>query len=223
MKTWFIATCCCLLSMANSALAQSNDGSEKSSASTDYSNVSGSPYLLKDWCDGIIRFSSGRVMKQFKLKFDCVKNQLLLQFNGTTFGAESKVNEFEMYPKGNRKDTLLFRKGFPAADQANAETFYQVLTTGKATLLKQIYMNIIEEKQVVTSTGSLSRRYEEVKNYYLFRDGAMNRINDERKALAELLNDSTGEINKFIADNQLRMRTEDDYLKVVKKYNQLTE
>jgi hypothetical protein len=223
MKTWFILPCFYLLVIVNSALAQSNDGSENSSKSPDYSNVTGNPYLFKDWSDGVIRFSSGRVMKQFKLKFDCAKNQLLLQFNGTTFGAESKVNEFEMYPKGNRRDTLIFKKGFPAADLATGETFYQVLTTGKVTLLKQISMNIIEEKQVVTSTGSLFRRYEEVRKYYLLRDGAMSRINDEKGAFIELLNDSTGEINKFIAANQLRMKTEEDYLKVVKKYNQLAE
>src|SRR3979409_744862 len=33
-----------------------------------YNNVSGDPFLFKDWCEGVIKFTSGRVVTQFKLK-----------------------------------------------------------------------------------------------------------------------------------------------------------
>src|SRR5262245_42784000 len=98
----------CLLLLAQSIFGQ------------DDSDISGNPYLFKDWSNGTVRFSSGREMKQFKLKFDAFRNQLLLQFEGSTFAAESKVQEFVLLQK---KDSLVFRKGFPP----NENTFYQVL------------------------------------------------------------------------------------------------
>ena len=97
----------CLLLLCQCALGQTTKD--------DDNTVSGNPYLFKEWCDGVVRFSSGRTLNQFKLKFDCLKNALLLQFNGSAFAAESKVQEFVMYPK--KKDSLLCLKSGPGFPQ----------------------------------------------------------------------------------------------------------
>ena len=54
-----------------------------------YNDVSGSPYLVDAWNEGFIRFASGRVASQFKIKFDCITNKVVLQFNGSTFNTEA--------------------------------------------------------------------------------------------------------------------------------------
>ena len=90
---------------------------------SDIDNASGSPYLLKDWSDGVVIFKSGRVVKQFKLRFDCARNRLMLQFDGASFAAESHVKEFILYTKtGKNKDSLVFRKGYPSVDKNNDDT-----------------------------------------------------------------------------------------------------
>lgn len=182
-------------------------------------DVTGNPYLLKEWCDGVVRFTSGRTVNQFKLKFDCLKNMLLLQFNGSAFAAESKVQEFVMYPK--KKDSLLFRRGFPQTDKTSDNTYFQLLSQGKASLLRLPARNVIEEKQIVTVNGRISRRMEETEYYYLYQNSAMILLPADRLSVAEKFGDKKDKIAEFIAAHQLKMHNPDDFVQVVKKYNEL--
>lgn len=201
----------CLLLLCQCALGQTTKENE-------LNTITGNPYLFKDWCDGVVRFTSGRTLNQFKLKFDCLKNVLLLEFNGSAFAAESKVQEFVMYPK--KKDSLLFRRGFPATDKTTENTYFQVLLQDKASLLRLIARNIIEEKQVV-SNGRVDRRMEDVEFYYLLQNGAMTLLPADRTELPEKFGDKKEPIAAFIAAQQLRMHTPEDFVLVVKKYNEL--
>ncbi|WP_315822521.1 hypothetical protein [Paraflavitalea speifideaquila] len=95
----------CLLLVAQQGLAQDP---ESSISDDQISNASGNPYLFKDWVDGVVFFKSGRVVKQFKLRFDCARNRLMLQFEGNAFAAESQVKEFVLYTPPVRIKTPYF-------------------------------------------------------------------------------------------------------------------
>jgi hypothetical protein len=201
----------CLLLLCQCALGQVTKEDE-------LNTITGNPYLFKDWSDGVVRFTSGRTLTQFKLKFDCLKNMLLLEFNGNAFAAESKVQEFVMYPK--KKDSLLFRRGFPATEKTSENTYFQVLIQDKASLLRLIARNIIEEKQVV-SNGRVNRRMEDAEFYYLLQNGVMTLLPADRTELPEKFGDKKEAIAAFIATRQLRMHSPEDFVLVVKKYNEL--
>jgi hypothetical protein len=207
-----------LLLFSLNLFAQTNEDQKANSG--EYVGVSGNQLFLKDWSDGVIRFSSGKVTDKFKLKFNIAQNRLLLQFNGSTFAAESRINEFLMYTK-NKKDSFVFRKGFPDTDRGNAETFYQVLEKGKVTLLRLATKDIIEEKEILAS--KVSRHYRDVEEFYLFRDGVMNKINKETAPVQDILTDRREELKTFISEQQLKMRSPEDLVKVVKKYNELRQ
>jgi len=210
----------CLLLLCQWTLAQTTNNQP---GEEDYSDVSGNPYLFKDWSNGIVRFSGGRTMNQFKLKFDCLKNLLLLQFDGNAFAAEGKVQEFVMYPKSKSKDSLIFRKGYPPVDKATENTYYQVLFQDKVTLLRLFSRNIIEEKQLVRVNSGLSRRLENVELYYLLDNGKMVLLPDSRSDLPEKFSNKKDQIAQFISSQQLKMHSSDDFLQVVKKYNELLQ
>ena len=208
----------CLLLICAQTYGQ--NGLEDAAALKDErSGAYGNPYLLKEWSDGVIRFTSGRVVNQFKLKFDCVKNQLLLQFDGSTFAAESKVKEFTLYKGGKKKDSLLFRKGYPAVQNCTVETYYQVLFEGKIALLKLYVKNIIESKQAIPATTT--RRLEDVETFYLLKEGTMILLPQDKNDLPKSFPDKSDLLSKFIAEQQLRMRTSEDFIQVAKKYNEL--
>ncbi len=202
----------CLLLLCQCALGQTPREDENNS-------ITGNPYLMKDWCDGVVRFTSGRTMTQFKLKFDCLKNMLLLQFEGNAFAAESKVKEFVMYPK--KKDSLLFRRGFPSTNKTTDQTYFHVLLQDKSSLLRLVARNIIEEKQLVSVNGRINRRMEEIEFYYLLRNGEMVLLPASRTELPEIFADKKEPLARFIAANQLKMQHPEDFVAVVKKYNEL--
>jgi hypothetical protein len=185
-----------------------------------YNDVSGSAFLKKDWSDGVIRFSSGRVATQFKLKFDCVNNQLNLQFNGSTFVTESKVKEFVMYTKnGNTRDSVVFRKGFPAVDKGNEETYFQVLVEGKAMLLCLHVKHIAEEQQIASKV--VYRRITDQEAYYLLKDGKMTELPNDKLLIAEKFPANDELMRKYISENQLKFRNASDFTKLIVYYNTL--
>ena len=184
-----------------------------------YKDVAGSPFFFNYWSDGIVRFSNGRIMKQFKLKFDCAHNSILLQFEGTSFAAEGKVQEFVIYPNNKKTDSVLFRKGFPPAENATTETFYQVLVDSKIKLLKLNIKNIIEQKQWTGDTNY--RHYEDEERYYLLRDGTMLSVKKEKSAILALFSDKADILKSFIEQEQLKFRAEADLVRIVDKYNVL--
>jgi hypothetical protein len=184
-------------------------------------DVSGNPYLFRDWCNGTVRFSSGRVMNQFKLKFDVLKNQLLLQFNGSAFAAESKIEEFVIYPKSKSKDFLVFRKGFPATEKTTEHTYYQVLFRDKVQLLRLFFRNVIEEQKLVVTNGQVNRRLEEGEHYYLLQNNNLTLLSANRSDLAATFPDKKDQLAEFISSQQLKMRNPEEFVLVVKKYNEL--
>lgn len=202
------------------ALAQTTDRVTTSQDPPIYNDVSGSAFLNRDWSDGVIRFSSGRVATQFKLKFDCVNNQLNLQFNGSTFVTESKVKEFVIYSKnGNTRDSMVFRKGFPAADKGNEETYFQVLVEGKAMLLCLHMKHIAEEQQIASKV--IYRRITDQEIFYLLKDGKMTVLPNDKLFIIEKFPGHTELMQKYINEHQLKFRNAPDYTKLIVYYNTL--
>lgn len=184
--------------------------------SGEYAGISGNPFFIKDWSDGVIRFTSGKVTDKFKMKFNPVQNRLLLQFNGNSFATETRIQEFVMYTK-NKKDSFLFRKGYPKTERGDEETFYQVLETGSATLLRLATKDIVEEKELIDA--KVSRHYQDVDIFYLLREGVMHKIDKDLNPVQNILADKKEELKNYITEQQLKMRTTDDLVKVVRKYN----
>ena len=203
-----------------SASAQTTENTGTTNDPPIYNDVSGSPYIVRDWSDGVIRFSSGRVTDQFKIKFDCITNRLMLLFKGSSFASESKVREFILYNKSTAgKDSMVFRKGFPATKKANEETFYQVLAEGKTTLLCLHIKQITEEQQIASKV--IYRRIRDEQEYYLVKNGAMTILPSDKSSIIEMLNDQSEKIQQFISEQQIKFRNTEDFRKLVVYYNSL--
>lgn len=211
--------CLCCLLIASFAIAQ-NDRPASKLSDGEFDAVRGSPFLQEDWADGVVRFTSGRIVSQFKIKFDCARNRLMLQFGGSSFATESKISSFTVYTKSNNgKDSMVFRKGFPNTDVSTDETFFQVLLQGRTTLLRLVQKNIVEEKDLL---GSNKRRYfEEDEHYYLLKDGTMIRLPEDKNDVAQSFPDKAAALQEFISKQQLRMKSAGDFIKLAGKYNEL--
>lgn len=207
----------CLLLLAQPGWTQT---AEPAVGEDKISTASGNPYLFKDWMDGVVYFKSGRVVKQFKLKFDCARNRLMMQFEGNAFAAESQVKEFVIYTSTKKnKDSVLFRKGYPAIDNNTADTYYQVLLNGKAVLLQLHIKVLIEEKQLVSSNNM--NRLEDDEAFFVCLNGEMILLPRNKDQILEKLPVKSDQLKEFVAQQTLRMDKADDFLKIIAKYNEL--
>lgn len=204
-------------SLTSNAQTTDNTGSLGESV---YHDVGGSPFVLVDWADGVVRFSSGRIANQFKIKFNAVKNQINLQFQGSSFVTESKVKEFVLYTSvGGNKDSMVFKKGYPNYESANEETFYQVLVQGKADLVKLHLKIISEEPQIATKI--VYRRVRDEPQYFLVHNKTMILLPQDKLLVAEKFPDHQSEIQKYISEQQMKFRDNTDFIKLVAYYNSL--
>lgn len=202
------------------ASAQTTENTGTNNDPPIYNDVSGSPYVVRDWSEGVIRFNSGRVTDQFKIKFDCITNRLMLLFKGSSFASESKVKEFVLYIKsGAGKDSMVFRRGFPGTKKANDETFYQVLVEGKTTLLCLHVKQITEEQQIASKV--IYRRIRDEQEYYLLKDGMMTVFPSDKPSIVQMLHDQSEKIQQFINEQQIRFRNAEDFRKLIVYYNSL--
>jgi len=211
-----------LMACGAGAFAQTTDRVTTSPDAPIYNDVSGSAYVVKDWSDGVIRFTSGRVATQFKIKFDCVMNRLLLQYNGSSFATESNVKEFTIYTgKAAARDSMVFRRGFPPAiaEKANEETFYQVVTEGKTTLLCLHIKHITEEQQIASKV--IYRRLRDEDVFFLLKEKTMIPLPHDKAIIADQFPDHSDALRKFISEHQLKFRDAGDFKKLVEYYNSL--
>lgn len=207
----------CLLLTSFAAFSQPGNAGKPGS---EYDGVTGSPYLLKDWVNGTVYYKNGRVVNQFKLRFDCARNYLQMEFKGQTFAPQTaSIISFVLYPKSN-KDSMVFRKGFPPCGLYNAETFYQVLLQGKASLLHILSKAIVEEKDVLPS--STKRYFDEEEQFFLFANGLTTElVKNDREKLAAQFPAQQAALLKFMNEGELKMKTADDFRKFIMKYNEL--
>lgn len=206
-----------LLLISAGAFSQTNETTRPGS---EYDGVAGSPYLFNDWVNGTVYYKNGRVVTQFKLKLDVCRHYPLMEFKGQSFAPQvGSITSFVLYPK-NSKDSMVFRKGFPATGTYNTETFYEVMSTGKASLLHILERAIVEHKDLLSSGNK--KFFEDQDQYFILTNGTMIQlIMDDKEKLAKQFPDQEAALLKFMNDEQLKMRTAEDFKKFAAKYNEL--
>jgi hypothetical protein len=94
------------------------------------------------------------------------------------------------------------------------------LFESKTQLLRLIAKNVVEEKELIASSRARGRLEEEEK-YYLLKEGAMILLPPDRAQILNALPTQATALAQFITDNNLRFRTQADYIQLAKKYNEL--
>jgi hypothetical protein len=85
--------------------------------------------------------------------------------------------------------------------------------------LKQIKKIFIEEKAFNSAT--ITRRFDTQNSYYVFKDEKMDRLKRSKSGLLDILSDQKELVEKFISNNKLTVKSDDDLAKIVAYYNSL--
>jgi hypothetical protein len=181
--------------------------------------MDGSPFFALEYNPATIITAAGKVFTQVLTIFNFTDNTIVCKMDTAEFVVTIPVARIYFQPSAQLEKETVFMQGFPKIDAQTDKSFYEVLDSGKATLLRWHQIEFRDE--VPYGNATVIRHYEERSIWYAFAEGRMNRINLNNDFIIQLLPDSKNRVAKFIADNNLKCRREEDLKKVFSFYNAL--
>lgn len=181
----------------------------------------GSPFFINEWVAGNLILANKKKYLGVLVKINLQTDRVHYQYQETKaerVAGEGIIHEIE-FKDPTQLDTIRFRCQYPPIDKHDAKTFYQVLADGKIQLLKQIRKIFIEEKAFNSAT--VTRRYDTDKNYYSFKDEKIIRLKRTKQNVLETLADQKEAVEKFISNNRLSIKSDQDLVKIFSFYNAL--
>jgi hypothetical protein len=118
----------------------------------------GTYYLPEKVCDAVITLKNGEAYKGFKARIDLLHQQVLFNYGNEELVCMEPIQRIEMNNCGDKKNTMVFQRGFPTYDNGVDTNFYEVLSEGKLTLLK-LYKAKYSDGGPGYGTSTITRRY----------------------------------------------------------------
>lgn len=183
-----------------------------------YEDVTGTPYLADTWLPGTVKLTNGT----------SYKNNLFLKYN---------VKDDELYFKGRNDEQLLFvdpiaefiintpgiqhhyKNGYKSINGYSEKTFFEILAEGSIQLLKKTNKTILESKAY--NSPITDRRFVDVTYYYIVKDGNAIPVKKDRKSILTILADKQSALEKYMKDNDLNIKNDSDFSKIIVYYNSL--
>ncbi len=177
-------------------------------------NVEGSPYLLKNWVNGSVKFADAMPAKNVSLKLDLLENLLVVKGKDETENLFSaKVIEFTLNEDGNER---LFKGGFIDSKGDPIPCYLEVLYDGKTKFLVREIKTIIESKGYNTAT--ITKKIDDTKEYYISKgNNTAYLVRLTEKSIIPLL--EKPELTNFIKENKLSLKNKLDVVKLLQYYD----
>ena len=176
-------------------------------------SVQGSPYFNERYSSGKIKTVSQKEFTINNLKYNLATQQLEYAENDEIYAIQDSVQSFIL------KDSLGMENMFFKLNSKNAAGFYKIIAEGKIALLKK-YTVKKEETQDWFTKKTLTKN---VQHYLYFtnQDGIIKNFIPSVKSINAVLADKKNQVMKFIENEQLNPKQEDDLIKVFNFYNAL--
>ncbi|MFC4211884.1 hypothetical protein ACFOWA_11860 [Pedobacter lithocola] len=176
-------------------------------------NVEGTELLYPDWRLGSATVSSGASYTNLLLKYNVFEEVLYF------LGKDSVSMKFVNPVKEFHIDKDVYKNGYPPVKSFNNLSYYLVLAEGKATLLKKISKNIIDVKDFNSSITT--KRIMDDKFYFLFINGAISPVKNDKSSFLNVLKDKSSEMESFFKANKTNFKKDEDLIAAAAYYNSL--
>lgn len=183
-----------------------------------YSDVSGTVFLYDGWLKGTVEQGNKLSYKDVELKYSTYKDELFFKNpkDGSMLSFVLPVTAFSLAINGKFD---IYRNGFPAIDNFNTNSFYQVIFDGGIKLLFKSYKTLIEVKPYNSTTTE--KKFVDNPVYYVLKDNVMTKFKPSRKDFLELFNSKSNEIDAFIKKEKIDFKQHQDLAKVFVYYSTL--
>ncbi|MBC8152550.1 MAG: hypothetical protein H7Z72_06530 [Bacteroidetes bacterium] len=185
-----------------------------------YEGLRGTPYLVPTWSKGEIELVTGRVYADVPLKFDALTQNLVILRPAQKDSILVYANQIKRFSFQDTDGNPFVYRRFPAVKTDDAElkeSYFQVLYTGKNTLLKRTGKTLrkADFKQAYSSNVRYDA-YEDNVTYYLLRpDQNLVKLKRARKSLFETLGGDQNALKAFADREKLSFKTDVDMAKLI--------
>lgn len=187
-------------------------------------NAEGSPFLQNQYLPMEITLVKGSVFKNVKARFNAIENELFfLAEGGRELITTTPIKSLRyMRPKedesGGMEEVLI--ESFNSALNVKGAPIYEVLSTGKARLLKQVVSSFSDVRKY--PEGLMARVYKK-KTFYTasINDQPPVKFEKNKTDVLALFPNKQAEIKSFLEKEKNKCRTEEELLKVFNYYSSL--
>ncbi len=181
-----------------------------------YDGVEGFPTLVKDFVRGRIIMNKNQVLKADFINYDVFNDEVFVNKSGKELiVSRANVQSFELDVNGT---TLIFSK------EKNAEGeigYYQVLTSGNFSLFikhKKVFRKA--DYQGAYSANRTKDEFTDEQKFYWSKDNLDLLKLKNKKSLLNELGDSSDKAEKFIKENNIKIDSQDDLLRLFQYLNE---
>ena len=181
--------------------------------------VEGSPYYPDNYSAARLSFANGKKNSAVKAKLNLYDNTILyINDKGVEMEVIVPILKIEFADSVNGGFNVVFQNGF-SGNSLKEKIYYQVLDSGKLTLLKQIAVNYRDFTPY--GTAVITRQFEQKPAYFILNGSSVNKIGKNGENILEILADKKSEITNYISIHGLRLKYEADLVSVIRYYNSL--
>jgi len=187
-----------------------------------YEGVDGHPYFIEKFMDATIGLSSGVVYKGVKARIDLCRQEIhfKLPSDSERIALPGLITEIIFYDTiESGIHSYKFQSGYPEVDNLKRDTYYQVLSDGKVTMLKSSIKKINKSKNEMS--GEVNSQFDTYEDHYLYIKYEMKRIKKDKEYLLNLLADKRKEMEAYAKDQKLNFKSMDSIKKLIDYYNSL--
>ena len=190
-----------------------------SAANPEYSNVQGTPYILKEFSTGDFYFSNKTFITDKLINYNCYTDEILFSDKKNIYKIQSQDIDYFTIKRSEDGAMLLFKQVFMTAEKKRI--FMQVLYQGKAILYKR-YRKEFLKADLGQPYGSNRQvdEYNDYYEYYVSVDGHDPVILKPRKSsVTEIFSDMPGIMEAYLRDEKINLKNETDLIKLTEYYD----
>lgn len=188
---------------------------------SEYVDVQGTPYLSSEWLTGTFSLANGKSYSDLNIRYDLVKDKMYVKGGEDDLIAlAEQVKEFTIdFPVSGAVLKRHFKMGYTNIPNTTNSYYFEVLAEGKTQLLKRTSKIVQVSKEYNSATSTKS--FEEITKYYLYADGKGSAVKKDKKAILLALGNKQAELESYIKDSKLNLKTDEGFAQLITFYNTL--
>lgn len=180
--------------------------------------IEGTPFFQDSYHAARIVFSNGKYNSGVSAKLNMYDNTIIFQdVNG--FELELVIPVISIEFRDSLSGSVAYFRKFHKSEGLDEKILYQVIDTGRITLLKHHFVNYRDFAPY--GTAVITRTFEQKPVFYFIKEGKVLKAGKNNEILYSLINDQKQLVDEFLRKNNIKLKSELDITTVIQFYNSL--